>query len=803
MSSASSAQKHVSIDVEGMYCSACVVRLERAFIRAEGVENANVNLPLEKATLVIDPTIIQFNDLKTIVEKAGFNVATQDQVFFVDGMQTRSDAKSVEEALLNIEGVLTAEVNFAEERVRVTYVSHSVSERILTTALANCGFALQIPVHTATTQNEEERKHEREKLLLIFACLICIPFIVQMIAQFFNWDDIHMMPAAEVVLATPLQLLIGFRFYRGAFSALRTGGANMDVLVVLGTTSAYIYSWFLMVQLGEAAEGELYFEASALILTFVLIGKHLETRAKHATAAAVRELMDLRPKTARIKNEQNAFQESPITALEIGSVFEVRPGDRIPADGSILKGATSVDESLLTGESEAVFKDVGDPIFEGSINLDGRIEVETTALGEDSTLQRFVNAIENAQMGKIAVQRLVDRVSGIFVPVVVSIALLVLLGWGLSGSDWGTALINAVSVLVIACPCALGLATPTALIAGTGAAARAGVLFKDIQCVEIAQRISIVAFDKTGTLTTATPQLIAVTVFNDAMDEQRVLQLAASIQSGSTHPIASAIGTSAMNRGLDLESLDSFHNHVAKGVEGTVNSVRYFVGNQRLVEQVGAKIEVGEETTGTLLFTENQLLASFEFADTVRSESPMAIRQLHDLGVKTLMLSGDLAHKAQRVVDHLGIQNFDAELTPEGKVEAIVELQQSGETVAMVGDGINDAPALTRAQVGIAMNSGTDVSLEVAPVALMRNDLRLVGAAIQAGRKTLRKIKQNLFWAFIYNVVMLPLAALGFLTPTFAGAAMALSSVSVVGNSLWLRGWRPSYEETNESDHRA
>ena len=801
MNLASSAQRHVSIDIEGMYCSACVVRLERAFKRADGVENASVNLPLEKATLVIDPTIVQFKDLKSIVEKTGFGVATQDQVFFVDGMQSFADAASVEDSLLNIEGVLTAEVNYAEERVRVAYITNSVSERDLSTAIASIGFTLQVSTTADTARDEDTRKDERERLLLILACLICVPFVVQMFAQFFDWDDIHMMPAAEVVLATPLQLLIGFRFYRGAFSALRMGSANMDVLVVLGTTSAYIYSWFLMLQLGEAAEGELYFEASALILTFVLIGKRLEARAKYATTAAVRELIDLRPKTARIKSEDAGWLEKPVAELAVGSVFEVRPGDRIPADGSILTGTTSVDESLLTGESEAVFKDVDDLVYEGSINLDGRVEVQTIALGEDSTLQRFVDAIENAQMGKISVQRLVDRVSGIFVPVVVSIAFLVLISWGLSSGDWALALINAVSVLVIACPCALGLATPTALIAGTGAAAKAGVLFKDIQCVELAQKVSVVAFDKTGTLTTATPHLTEIDVLSNELDELQVLRLATSIQSASTHPIAQAFEARAVKQDLDLLSVENFHNHVAKGVEGSINGIRYFVGNQRLVQELASNLKFEEDTNNTLLFTEEEVLAAFKFADTVRSESPMAIDQLHSLGVSTLMLSGDIEQKARHVADSLGIETYQAELTPEEKVDAIDRLQRSGETVAMVGDGINDAPALTRAEVGIAMNSGTDVSLEVAPVALMRNDLRLVGATIQASRKTLRKIKQNLFWAFIYNVIMLPLAALGFLTPTFAGAAMAMSSVSVVGNSLWLRGWRPSYEESNESDH--
>ena len=784
------ARKRVSIDIQGMTCSACVARLEKAFGRADGIEKANVNLPLEKATLVVDPTIVAFDDLKSIVERTGFNIGTQSRIYFIEGMTESRHADLVEEALLNVPGMLAAEVNYAEERVQVTFVARSLSDSALVDAITKVGFVLLIPTEHTSISRDAERADDREKLLLIVSCVICVPFLIQMFAQFFGWEEIHMMPAAEVVLATTLQLLVGARFYRAAYNALRGGSANMDVLVVLGTTAAYLYSWYLMLQLGEAAEGEMYFEAAALILTFILLGKRLESRAKRATMAAVRELMDLRPRTARLRDETGQWCDRPVDDLELGSVFEVRPGDRIPADGLVLVGRTSIDEALLTGESAAVSKTVGDMVFEGSINVDGRVEVETTALGEDGTLHQIVEAIENAQTGKIAVQRLVDRVSAVFVPVVIGIAAVVFASWWLTGSDLETSLINAVSVLVIACPCALGLATPTAIITGTGAAARAGILYKDIQCVEEAQRISVIAFDKTGTLTTATPTLNEVTTLA-SISAADAIQLASSLQANSTHPIADAFKTAAQSRDIEAVAVHDFRNHVAEGVEGQIDGKRYFVGNDRFAQRIGVSLDESEVADAVLLFTESELLAKFEITDTLRAEAPRAVKTLNELGVRTCMLSGDAEEKAKLIAVRLGITEYLAELTPEGKVSAIERMSNEEEIVAMVGDGINDAPALARANVGIAMSSGTDVSLEVAPITLMRNDLTLIGAAIQASRATFRKIKQNLFWAFIYNVIMLPLAALGILTPTIAGAAMALSSVSVVCNSLWLLGWKP------------
>ena len=783
-------QKRVSLDIQGMTCSACVSRLERAFQRTDGIASAMVNLPLEKATLIFDPNHLDLSDIREVVEKTGFDIGTESREFFVEGMTCGACASRVEAALLNVPGVLTAEVNLALEKARVKAISHAVNIDRLVEAVTRSGYQLLAPSDSQTATRETERKEDSERRLLIIAGLICIPFLVQMVAQFLNWEDIHMMPAAEVVLASIIQLLVGIRFYKSAFNALKGGTANMDVLVTLGTSSAYFFSWYLMVSLGEAAEGELYFEAAALILTFVLLGKQLEARAKKATTSAIRELMDLRPPTTRIQNEAGQWVECSVNELVLGTHFEVRPGDRLPADGIVRQGLSSLDESLLTGESMPAVKSEGDAVFEGSINIEGRLIVETTALGSESTIQKIIDAVENAQHGKLNVQRLVDRVSGVFAPVVIGIALVAFIAWLSVSGNLEIALINAVSVLVIACPCALGLATPTAIVAGTGVAARAGVIFKDIHSVELAQRVNLIAFDKTGTLTTKEPSISEITT-TSSLQRQEVLAIAASIQSQSEHPLARAFVDAANREHVNLLEIEDFESYVAEGVSATIAETRYWVGNERILKRVGLAADI--ESNGDLYLVANSdVLAQFEVKDSLRDEAKVAVQKLSDLNISTQLISGDTEIKSRLVAQQLGMTEYQARLKPEEKVIAIEQLSESGKVVGMVGDGVNDAPALARADLGIAMGNGAGVALNVAPVTLMRPDLRLVATAIEASIVTFRKIKQNLFWAFLYNVVMLPLAALGFLTPTLAGVAMALSSVSVVCNSLLLRRWKPA-----------
>jgi Cu+-exporting ATPase len=603
----------------------------------------------------------------------------------------------------------------------------------------------------------------------------------------------------ELALATPVQFVIGARFYRAAWKALRAGAANMDVLVALGTSAAWGYSLWLLATLGPAAStGRLYFEASVVIVTLVLLGKYLEARAKRGTTAAIRQLMDLRPRSARVQRADGSEVEVPVAALRAGDVVAIRPGERVPVDGEVLAGASEVDEALITGESLPVTKAAGSRVTGGAINGSGLLVVRATAVGADSTLARIIRLVENAQAGKAPVQRLVDRISAIFVPVVVAIAAVTFgVTFAVAGA-FEPAFVAAVSVLVIACPCALGLATPTAIMTGTGAAARAGILIKDVASLERAHRIDTVVFDKTGTLTEGRPRVVEIVTTGGDGDE--LLQLAASVQRASEHPLARAVMARASDAGLAMLPVDDFRNHVGQGVVGTVAGRQLAIGSAAFLTSRGIDLAPAtgtadrwrtEARTVVWVADGSRLLGGFAIADPLRAESAAAVASLRALGVRTLLLSGDAPPVAEAIGREVGVDEARGGVAPDGKATAISGRQAAGATVAMVGDGINDAPALAAADVGIAMGSGTDIAMETAGVTLMRADPRLVAGAIAASRATFRKIRQNLFWAFIYNIVGIPLAAFGFLTPALAGAAMAASSVSVVGNSLLLRRWKP------------
>lgn len=604
---------------------------------------------------------------------------------------------------------------------------------------------------------------------------------------------------AEAMLATVLQIGIGARYYRSAFHALRGGGANMDVLVALGTTSAYVYSGYLVYDLGDAAAGQLYFEASAIIITLVLIGKHIETRARRSASRAIRELLAIRPVTARIRTAEGSEQDTPVHALRPGDVVICRPGDRVAADGVVLRGEAEVDEALITGESVPAPKHPADTVIAGSMNINGFLEIEARAVGSDSTLGRVIRLVESAQAAKPAIQRMVDRVSAVFVPAVVGLAVITFAAWGLSGADLASALINAVSVLVIACPCALGLATPTAIVAGAGVAARAGILVRDIESLEQANGLTHVVFDKTGTLTEGRPVIASVTPLAER-DEGDLLRVAASLQQGSEHPLAIAFLRTATERGIALADVSGFRSVVAKGVQGEIEGASYLLGNRRLFDECCPGTDPpdasdsGGSTRVWLAVRSDAgcaFLARFELIDALRPDAVVAVDGLRKLGVKPLLVSGDAKAVVERIGRQAGIDESYGAATPEEKERIVSRLSESGARVCMVGDGINDAPVLARAAVGIAMGSGTDVAMETAAITLMRPDPTLVAGAIDVSRKTIRKIKQNLFWAFIYNVIGLPLAALGFLVPAFAAAMMAASSISVVLNALTLRSWRP------------
>ena len=800
MAEAAADLERIDLAIEGMTCSACVVRLEKSLRRAAGVSEASVNLPLESATVRIHPDETDLDSVVDVVERTGFTVGTDVRSFTVEGMTCSACAARVEKVLQKVPGVVASDVNLALEKANVTVIAKTVSDAILADRVEAAGYTLTATGDADEHAQREASKLARERRTVVVAALLTIPLVLQMALQFLGFEEFHLMAAGEVFLATPLQVFIGARFYRAAFNALRGGSANMDVLVVLGTSTAYIYSWYLLVTLGEAADGELYFEASAVIITLVLVGKYLEARAKRATTAAIRQLMELRPDVATVLLSDGEAIERPVAQVIKGDVVLCKPGDRIAVDGLVVKGEAEVDESLITGESHPVAKAVGDTVTGGSINIDGLLEVQTTAVGDDATLQRIVNLVESAQIGKTNVQRMVDRVSEVFVPAVVVVALVTLGLWLAVTGDVEAAVINAVSVLVIACPCALGLATPTAIMTGTGAAARAGILIKDIATLERAHALTRVVFDKTGTLTLGRPSLAAVDTF-DGYDENQALQIAASVQAGSEHPIARAFAEAVHTRGLPTKPVSGFKSTVAQGVQALVEEHRYFVGNARLMSGLGHT--VATETAGlgqssVWLASEDAVLARFDVEDTLRPEAQAAIAQLKSLGVRPMLLSGDAPQVVRTVAERVAIEDYRGEVSPLEKAEEIERLIDSGELVGMVGDGINDAPALATASVGFAVGSGTDVAMETAALTLMRSDARLVAGAIDVSRRTFRKIKQNLFWAFVYNVISLPLAALGFLSPTLAGAAMAMSSVSVVTNSLLLRSWRPHIETSHE-----
>jgi Cu+-exporting ATPase len=794
-----------NLPVQGMTCSACATRLEKALMRAAGIADAGVNFALERADVSFDSGETDISSIAGVVTNAGFEVPEETFSFGVGGMTCSACSGRVEKALNRLPGVLEANVNIALERADIRTIAGVVSIDRLAKTVREAGYEPQI---TGTTElqadadrqhrEREEAKLAREKRILLISIALSAPLVLHMVLKFMGFEFVHL-PVVEVLLATPVQFIIGARFYKAAFNALRARAANMDVLVVMGTTAAYTYSWYLIATLGQEAAGKLYFEASAVIITLVLLGKFMEARAKRGTTAAIRQLMDLRPETARVKQADGSDIQLSIGEVVAGNIIIVKPGERIPVDGEVVAGYSEVDEALITGESLPVSKTIGDPMTGGAINGTGLLEIRATNVGEDSTLARIIHLVENAQAGKAPVQRLVDRISAIFVPVVVVISCLTFTAWYMIGGVFEPALIAAVSVLVIACPCALGLATPTAIMTGTGAAARSGILIKDVESLERAHRLNAIIFDKTGTLTEGKPAIAHIHAFTGT--EQDVLHAAAAVQQGSEHPLARAMLDRAEELEISLPEVTEFQSHTGLGVSATIEGQAVICGNPEMLRESGidpleperAHELEAQANTVVWVAVSGQVIGLIAIADLLRPEAIDAVESLRRLGAHTLMLSGDAERVAAHVGSKVGVDESRGQVKPDQKAQAVKELQTQGYVVGMIGDGINDAPALAAADVGIAMGTGTDIAMETAGITLMRPDPRLVAAAISASRATFRKIKQNLFWAFVYNVVGIPLAAAGILTPTMAGAAMALSSVSVVSNSLLLRGWRPKF----------
>ncbi len=719
----------------------------------------------------------------------------------ISGMTCATCALRVERALAAVPGVERAEVNLATNRGAVEGAAGALRPADLIAAVRRAGYEADLVTGDVERDREiaaaEARRMQGESRRLTLAVALSAPLLLPALG-------IPLPGWLQLALATPVQFLIGARFYRGAWKALRARMGNMDLLVALGTSAAYFYSLYLL--LARAAGTHLYFDSAAVVIALVTVGKWLEVRAKRSTTAQIKALMSLRPERARVERG-GAEIEIPASAVAVGDVVVVRPGERLPVDGTVIGGRSEVDESLLTGESLPVAKSPGDRVTGGAINGGGLLRIETTAVGDQSTLARIIALVEGAQSGKAPMQRLVDRVAGIFVPVVAALSVAAFLGWWLIAGDFTTAIIAAVSVLVIACPCALGLATPTALVVGTGVAARAGILIRDAEALERAHRLDTIVLDKTGTLTEGKPKVTEVVP--SGVSERELLQLAAAVQAGSEHPLARAVLARASELGpggADGPSapLEDFQSHAGMGLTARVGGKRVVIGNRRLMRSRGIRLEEGESRAAALeaqgrtvmwvavLEPQPTWRGLIAVADPIKPEAAAAVRHLDEIGIQTVLLTGDNERTAAAVAAQLGIRRVLAGVLPEEKAAEVRRLQAQGRQVGMVGDGVNDAPALAAADVGFAMGTGADVAMETAGVTLMRGDPRLLGDAIAVSRATYRKIRQGLFWAFIYNIIGLPAAAFGILSPVIAGAAMALSSVSVVSNALLLRRWRPT-----------
>ena len=718
----------------------------------------------------------------------------------ITGMTCASCAGRVERALRKVPGVKNATVNLANERAHVE-VLDTIDPATLIAAVDKAGYGASLEQDNALQQADQLKRHDSERWHLILAIVLALPLILPMLLQPLG---VHwMLPAwVQFLLATPVQFFLGARFYIAAFKAVRAGAGNMDLLVALGTSAGYGLSVYQWLSAPSGSMPHLYFEASAVVIALVLLGKYLESSAKRQTASAIRALEALRPERA-IQVVDGQEREVAISALAVGDVVLVKPGERFPVDGTVIEGQSHADEALISGESLPVAKQPGDKVTGGAINGEGRLLVSTQALGAETVLARIIRLVEDAQSAKAPIQKLVDKVSQVFVPVVLLLAVATLIGWLLAGVSIETALINAVAVLVIACPCALGLATPTAIMAGTGVAARHGILIKDAEALERAHEVTAVVFDKTGTLTSGTPRIAHLSALDG--DENTLLQLAGALQRGSEHPLAKAVLDAARERDLPLEDVTQSRSPAGRGIAGTVQGRELALGNRRLLEESHLAPDSLAEAAGaweaegrTLswlieLSPQRRVLGLFAFGDTLKPGAAQAIEQLNARHISSHLLTGDNQGSAQVVAQALGIEDVHAEVLPADKAATVVALKKSA-VVAMVGDGINDAPALAAADIGIAMGGGTDVAMHASGITLMRGDPRLIPAALDISRKTYAKIRQNLFWAFVYNLIGIPLAAFGLLNPVLAGAAMALSSVSVVSNALLLKTWKPDDE---------
>jgi Cu+-exporting ATPase len=804
MTTAAAGQSQTSLQITGMTCAACANRIEKGLNKLEGVTEANVNFAMERATVTYDPSIVDVSKMEASIQKLGYSTAKEAVDLQLVGMTCAACALKIEKTLNKLPGVSIANVNFAMETAHVEYNPVEVSVSDMQKRVDKLGYKAVPKQEQGDPAKQRQQDLTKQKRKLLISAILSFPLLWAMVSHFSftSWiwlPDLFMNPWFQLILATPVQFYIGKQFYIGAYKAIRNGSANMDVLVSIGTSAAFFYSLYLTIVWaangGSAHHGpEMYYETSAVLITLVLMGKLFESLAKGRTSEAIKSLMGLQAKTALVVRDGEELS-IPVEEVITGDIVLVRPGNKVPVDGEVLEGISSVDESMLTGESLPVEKKAGDSVIGATINKNGMLRIKATKVGKETALAQIIKVVEEAQGSKAPIQRVADVISGIFVPIVVGIAVIAFLVWYfiVTPGDFAGALEKAIAILVIACPCALGLATPTSIMAGSGRAAELGILFKGGEHLEQTHKIDTIILDKTGTVTKGKPELTDILVEGN---ETEFLRLVGAAEKNSEHPLAEAIVAGILERNIEMPATDSFEAIPGYGIKAVVEGKELLIGTRRLMDKYGVEashaykiMSTLEESgkTAMLVAINKGYVGMVAVADTIKETSQAAVSRLKGMGIQVIMITGDNERTAKAIAAQVGIDHVRAEVLPEGKAEEVKKLQAQGKIVAMVGDGINDAPALATADIGMAIGTGTDVAMEAADVTLMRGDLSSIPDAIYMSRKTMTNIKQNLFWALGYNSLGIPIAALGFLAPWVAGAAMALSSVSVVLNALRLQ----------------